>query len=127
MKKRTKAIIIMGLCLIASALLFFLFLYEQDYTQKNNYAKIRVYEEHQSPYEHENIYYKGDTVKIGNALLSISDITSEGEVTFSTDLGKVCDENGKEISSDTIAEGKEKKYLINDKTYYILVFDHNFG
>ena len=127
MKKRTKAIIIMGLCLVASALLFFLFLYEQDYTQKNNYAKIRVYEEHQSPYEHENIYYKGDTVKIGNALLSISDITSEGEVTFSTDLGKVCDENGEEISSDTIAEGKEKKYLINDKTYYILVFDHNFG
>ena len=127
MKKRTKAIIIIGLCLIVSALLFFLFLYKQDYTQKNNYAKIRVYEEHQSPYEHENIYYKGDTVKIGNALLSISDITSEGEVTFSTDLGKVCDENGKEISSDTIAEGKEKKYLINDKTYYILVFDHNFG
>ena len=42
-------------------------------------------------------------------------------------LTLITDENGKEISSDTIAEGKEKKYLINDKTYCILVFDHNFG
>ena len=127
MRKRTKAIIITGLCLIASALLFFLFQYEQDYIQKNSYAKIRVYEEHQIPYEHEKTYYNGDTVRIGNALLSITGITYEGEVTFSTEIGKVCDENGKEISSDTLAEGKEKKYLINDKTYCILVFDHNFG
>lgn len=127
MKKRTKAIIITGLFLITSALLFFLFQYEQNYTQKNNYAKIRVYEEHQIPYEHENIYYKGDTVKIGNALLSITEITPEGEVSFCADIGKVCDENGKEITYDTLAEGKEKKYLINDKTYCILVFDHYFG
>lgn len=63
-------------------------------------------------YEHE--YLKGDTITLGNVKLDITDITTDGTVTFSVYQGELYDENGEVIDADTIYKDTKSNYKLNN-------------
>ncbi len=66
-------------------------------------------------------YLKGEQIDAFLCYLEIDKITSDGDVTFHVSDGKtVLDENGNEVTSDTISLKEKKKYFVGEDQYFVI-------
>lgn len=75
-------------------------------------------------YEHE--YLKGDIITFDNVKLDITDITTDGTVTFSVYQGELYDENGEVIDADTIYKDSKSNYRLNNGVVSLTVTDNRY-
>lgn len=66
-------------------------------------------------------YLKGDTISFGNVILDITDITHDGEVTFSVKQGNLYNDSGEAVSKDMLIKGVKSEYKLENGTVYLTV------
>ncbi len=75
-------------------------------------------------YEHE--YLKGDIITFDNVKLDITDITTDGTVTFSVYQGELYDEKGEVIDTDTIFKDSKSNYKLINGSVSLTVTDNRY-
>ena len=88
------------------------------YHDKYTWAKIsvtgKIYSDTSSSFSNEYECLKGDTIPIDDVTLIITNITTDGTVTFSVQKGDLYDESGKKIDDDTIFLNAKSNYKLNN-------------
>lgn len=71
-------------------------------------------------------YLKGDRISFSNVILDITDITHNGEVTFSVEQGNLYNEMGEAIGKDTLTKGEKSNYKLDNGTVSLTVTDNRY-
>lgn len=71
-------------------------------------------------------YLKGDSISFGDVILDITDITHDGEVTFSVKQGNMYNESGESVGKDTLTKGVKSNYKLNNGTVSLTVTDNRY-
>lgn len=66
-------------------------------------------------------YLKGDSISFGNVTLDITDITHDGEVTFSVEQGNLYNNTGEAVTKDTLTKGEMSSYKLDSGTVSLTV------
>lgn len=66
-------------------------------------------------------YLKSDSISFGNVILDITDITHDGEVTFSVKQGNLYNDTGEAVTKDTLTKGVQSIYKLDNGTVYMTV------
>ena len=77
-----------------------------------------IYEEHE--------YLKGDHISFADVSLSITDITHNGDVTFSVQRGNLYNAEKQEIKSDTLHRAVNTAYSIDNGSICLQVTDNRY-
>ena len=100
------------------------------YVDTHTWATIHVAGESSSiasdPFDHEYEYLKGDIIDIGNVKLYITDISTNGTVTFSVQQGYLYNESGKTIDEDTIFKESKSNYKLNNGVVSLTVTSNRY-
>ena len=71
-------------------------------------------------FEQEREYLKGDSISTGDISLLITDITHDGDVTFSVERGSLYTDEGESVKTDTVSKNDKKSYRTDNG--YIQIF-----
>ena len=98
------------------------------YVDTHTWATIHVTGESSSiasgSFDHKHEYLKGDIIDIGNVKLYITDISTNGTVTFSVQQGYLYTEAGQPIVEATIFKGSKSNYKLKDGVVSLTVTDN---
>ena len=127
-KKRN--IIIAAVVLILSFLTASVIMSINKYTDTHTWATIRITGEINSDtadsFDEEHEYLKGDNITIGNNILVITDISTDGTVKFSVKQGHLYNESGKTVDSDTIIKKTKSNYKLDNGYVSLTVTDNRY-
>lgn len=100
------------------------------YVDTHTWATVHVTGESNSiasdSFDYEYEYLKGDIIDIGNVKLYITDISTNGTVTFSVQQGYLYNEAGKTIDEDTIFKASKSNYKLNNGIVSLTVTDNRY-
>ena len=129
--KRNKIfIIILAVIFILSFLAISVIMSIKKYHDTHTWATIRITGEINSDtadsFDDKHEYSIGDTITIGNVILDITDISTNGNVEFSVKQGHLYNEERKTIESDNILKNTKSNYKLDNEYVSLTVTDNRF-
>ena len=129
-KKNKRIIIILAAVFIVAFLIFSVIKSINKYVDTHTWATIRITGELNSDtadsFDEEHEYLKGDAITIGNVILDITDISTNGTVDFSVKQGHLYNEAGKTIDSDNIIKKTKSNYKLDNGYVSLTVTDNRY-
>ena len=130
-KKRKKLFIAVGCIFALLIALIAVFVAEVNrYADTHTWATVAVsgemHADTDEAFVESHEYLKGDTIAFGNVTLEVTNITTDGTVTFSVQRGELYNETGEAIQTGSIGKEEPARYKIAQGTVSLTVTDNRY-
>ncbi len=128
--KKIKKIVLTIVITLAALITVLTVFSVNKYIDTHTWATIDVYGEVHSEtddaFSQRTEYLKGDHISFGNVTLEITDIKTDGEVSFTVIRGNLYDEHRESVINDTLTKNTKSRYLLDNGTVNLMVTDSRY-